>query len=120
MVRSETLVDQGRVREAIAQDDRAGRHGRPHHPLHVVVARGLEEEDLAQPVRLERRVEEHRPHRLGQRRTARLPRMHRAVAQGTQPVVKQPKLGTLTRPLPTLKGNEPTLCHGREYSRPAT
>jgi len=83
----------------------------------VVVARGLEKEDLAQSIRLESRVEEYRPHRLGNRGAARLPRMHRAVAQGTQPVVKQPELGTLARPLPALEGNEPTLCHGREYSR---
>ena len=42
--------------------------------LHVVVARGFEEEDLAQPVRLEIRIEEYRPHRFGQRGAARLPR----------------------------------------------
>jgi hypothetical protein len=74
----------------------------------VVAPRCFEEEDLAQAVKIELRIEEERPHRLGERRTTGLPGHDRSVAEGPQPLIDKRELGALAGALSSLERDEIT------------
>ncbi len=104
----QALVDQRRIGESITEHNRAFFDRRPDDLFYVIAAGRFEEEDLAVTVRFELRVEEKRPHRLSEPRSARLARDDGLVTEGPKPLVDQHHPARLASALAAFKRDEKT------------